>query len=128
MLQFLSHILSLHPQNPLALNRRCCRSIFVILAWIIDAFLPRALLLSDDGRFSEAIVDLEACVALRPYFADALHNLALCYHETGRLADSLRCYTRAILLEGDVVSIKYVQRVVSGGTADTAGQQSWTAV
>ncbi len=76
-----------HPQDcPVGLNRR-------------------ALLFFDEGRYEEAQRDLEHCVKIAPFFTDAIHNLGLCYHESQKLDCALRMYGRAILIEGDCVSL-----------------------
>ncbi len=82
------------------------------LDWVLQcqpdccaALNRRALHLFEQGRYADAQRDLERCVRLQPYFADAVHNLALCCHETGQLDRALALYTRAIVLEGDAVSL-----------------------
>lgn len=55
--------------------------------------------------FEEAIVDLEKCYALFPFFTDAINNLGLACHEMNQLQKALFFYKKALLLDGDAVCL-----------------------
>jgi len=52
----------------------------------------------DLKRPTEAQVELEKAVQLDPNYAEAQHNLGLCYAEQGRFADAIAAYRRALAI------------------------------
>jgi len=61
--------------------------------------LERAVALVQAGRFSEAIPDLEVVVAIRKDDANAIHELAVAYGQTGQLDKAVEHFRRALQLE-----------------------------
>jgi O-antigen ligase/tetratricopeptide (TPR) repeat protein len=64
----------------------------------IGALANLGALRIQQARFTDAIVRLEAAVALSPRHAQALHNLGLAYEEAGRTSEAVRAYEQYLEL------------------------------
>jgi tetratricopeptide (TPR) repeat protein len=72
---------------------------------------PRALLkgerLTREGRFDDAILQLETATRLLPQEARAWNHLGLAYHGASRSADAARAYQQALSLDHNLAAAQY---------------------